>query len=766
MNIEIDYNTVSFEAQINCNDATILNNLNQTIEDCKNKRITDWFETFIRRAKEESNNDPFSIQIKGCDFYEKAFIDSVLENEANFIDKKRIDFLEDNVIKNEYKNIDDFLDYAIKSEEPLVKDAIKPNIENFKVLRGNKVEVPVIATMSSGKSTLLNALIGQDFLFEDTGAATATTCNIKVNNELKKFVAQAIDGETIIEESNIDISKFLERWNSSANKTNYSNLRLNIEGPVKNLSSSELELNFIDTPGPNSAQYKNHKGKTFHYLKDNQNLPIVLYVLDPEKMESEDDDKTLEEISNVLNRNKQNLDRIIFIYNKIDREELDKKPFSEVLLKIHKFLGKYKIENPKVFPVSAKYAKLAQLNDTLSRNDKSDLAGFRYKFIPNSDESYEGYQLLDHTPLYEVQKKLLRQRISKSELDSDLVHSGIAAIKLYIEDYIFNHHQKNQYRDIIGIANKVSEVLKNKIELEKINLDEKTTEEQYETKQRTQEEIEELTNRKVEALQAIGKIELDDDFIQEALKDIDTKFNTLKNKSLKKNNLNIKEAEYLIEEAGETILNLLVSIETDLFSKMNDEGSKYLKKLKNEVANKFELKNPSLEIKTFNAEILNNINVIDINSIDRNKKTKVETKQKNKTKKVKSKNWFKRMLGIEDIVEYTVPYTVTKIEVEAVKLYDEAIDPISKRVFNIVKDTRTEFDNMFREYNASFQHLVNTSFDQAINSVYKNSQQKLAVSIKDKEIKIQKLDEIIKPISKFKIKEYNERIYRKPTITC
>ncbi|WP_034890424.1 dynamin family protein [Gillisia sp. Hel_I_29] len=764
MNIEINYNTISFESQINCSDKTIQNNLEQTIEDIKNKRITDWFGTFINRLKEESNNDPFSIEINGCDLYEKVLIDSILDRQNGLIDQKKINVIDDKWVNRNYNNIDAFLNFALNSNEEIVKKAIKPNVENIKTLRSNKVEVPVIATMSSGKSTLLNALIGQDFLFEDTGAATATTCNIKINNKLEKFIAQAIDKETILEESQSDISAFLSKWNSNANKNNFSNLKLNLEGPVKNLNSSSLELNFIDTPGPNSAQYSNHTKKTFTYLKDNQQLPIVLYVLDPEKMDSKDDDNTLREISDVLKSNKQNLDRIIFIYNKVDREELDKKAFSEISPKIKQFLGRYNIENPKVFPLSAKYAKLAQLNSNLSRNEKNKLNVYRNDFIPEPQEKYLGYQLLEYTPISINQKQQLQEKILKSELDADLVYSGLASIKLYIEDYITNHHQKKQYKDLMSVAQNVSNVIENKILLEKHRLEEKTLEEQKKNEERTKKEIEKLNNKRTEALKEINKIVLEKEFINETGKKVDKMFARLKAESGKQE-LNPLQAKELVDEANKTIINLRVSIETDLISKMNDEGEGYLLKLKNEVVNKFKLDEPILETKTFNAELLNKINVLSFDEIDNYKIVKTEKKIREKVKEVTSTSWYKRIFGITDTVTYNVTYKERTEVIDGGKFYNEVINPLSKHFRKIVQDSKDEFDKMFRAYNDSFKNLVYHSFEETINSVFQKSERVLVLTIEAKNYQLQKFDKITNEISILKTPESNEKIHRKPAIT-
>lgn len=744
MNIKIYYNTISFKSQIICNDKIIKKNLEQTIIDVNNERITTWIEKFIIRIKEEINNDIFSLEINGCDLYEKNFIDSLLVKETESINKYSINSISESSITKKYNDINAFINYTLNSKDDIVKEAIEPNKGKIVNLRNKKIEVPVIATMSSGKTTLLNALIGQDFLFEDTGTATATNCTIKINNKLNEFVAKATEGSTKLEESKNDIKDFFLKWNSDEKNEEHYKLMLNLEGPVKDLNLSNLELNFIDTPGPNSSKYENHKLKTFSYLKDNQKLPIVLYVLDPEKIDSRDDDNTLKEISDVLKNNQQNVDRIIFIYNKVDRENLEKKPINEILINVKKFLGKYNIDNPKIFPLSSKYAKFSQLISVLSRNEKNKLSNFRNDFIPEPDENYQGYQLLEYAPINENQKQQLKKRVSKSELDADLVYSGLAALKTYIEDYVNNHHQKKQYKDLNDIATKVLTEIETKIILKK----------QKKNREKTNKEKVELNNKRRDALNTICEIELDKSFIQDVVGKIDIRFSKLKDKLRSEDYLTIDDSKTIIEEANLTISNLQDSIETDLVSKMNDKLDIYLNKMKQVVAGKFELSNLSIEEEAFNAELINKINVLDIDNIEHYKETQYEYVKKPKLITVKSKKWYKRLFGLKDTKEVKEIHRTKKtIMIKTDEIYNKFLDPLSNQFKNIIDEFERDFDEKRNKYYASFEKHINDSFEIALRSVYERFYKSLN-SIDDlKNYDIERFDEIISTLKKFEIRD-------------
>ncbi|WP_209391341.1 dynamin family protein [Chryseobacterium sp. RR2-3-20] len=737
MKVIIDYDTVMFEFKIECNDSTIQNSLKQTIKDNQGKRITDWVKEFIKKVKEETNNDPFAMKIIGCDLYEEQYIKELF-NEINIEFEKTVD---DKDIQDKYKAIDNFLEYAEKSKEDIVKNALRPNIENIKTHRSTIIEIPVIATMSSGKSTLLNALIGKDYLPEDTGATTATTCDIIVNNHLHNFIGKAIFDGKEEKNTNGNISEFLKDWNLKANEnindTNdekkYPDLKLQIEGFIPNLNTSNFNLHFIDTPGPNSSQHSHHKEKTFSYLKDNQNLPIVLYVLDPEKMDSKDDDFTLDEISKVFKNNNKSIDRIVFVYNKIDREDIEEKSIKEILNKVESFLERKGIKNAKIFPISAQYAKFAQIENNLTNKKKSDLRNYRDNFIHNIDDNYKGYQLLEYAPLTNSQREQLRKTITNGELDSELVYSGLAALKLYLEDYIINHHKKTQYKELKTIANKVYKQIETSIQLEEERLEEITEGQKKEKEENQKKDIAILDKKKEEAIEDINKIKVDKNFIEQKSREFTMSFNDIKNKTFQREELSKNEAIKLIEETNEVIKNMQISIKTDLISEMNNQLHKYLENIKKITKDKFSLDANNIEINAFNAEMENSVNAININQLHKYQEEKVETI----TREIESKWWIKRKLNWKVTEEHKVSKTIIKI----VDLYRDTLEPYSKTFTITLEDYKQNFIEKFCNIHDSFINRIETEFENTKNNIFEKYTSSMS---EDKIHKVMKLKELKK----------------------
>jgi hypothetical protein len=296
----------------------------------------------------------------------------------------------------------------------------------------------------------------------------------------------------------------------------------------------------------------------------------------------------------------------------------------------------------------------------------------------------------------------------------------------------------------------VFEEINSIIELKKEKLEVKTVDEQKKNEVRKKKEEEELKNKMDEALQEINEIKPNRSFIRDATKKTVASFDRLKARSTR-NDLKPEDAKRLVEWANSIISDLQVSIKTDLVSKINDEGQNYLQKLKNEVGNKFNIEKLSLEEKTFNAQLLNKINVLDIRNIDAYEKTKNEQKKREVKKEVRSTNFFKRLFGFKDTKIVIESYTKSSTVVNISKLYNDEIGPKSKQFDTLIEKCENECDKIFQEYNNSFQNLVKSSFEEAKNSVYKNFNDKLALNEKEIANQTQKLREISNTILEFKI---------------
>lgn len=727
--IKIAYDTVSFNFDLECNISGLLKKNSQTIKEVENKRITTWIEHFVNRVEETTNGEPVCLKIIGCDEYEKNYITDTLSNrESLFLDFE----LADNIkVAKVLRKIDRFFQEGINIDNPIVEDAVKEHRNEIKKLKSIEVEIPVVATMSSGKSTLLNAIIGQNLLPALNQATTATTCRIKTNNALKHFKGKVIDSESkaIIEEQENITEEFIKKHNERANEEN---IEIIIEGAVTDFDTQNFEVSFIDTPGPNNSQNDRHKESTFTYLKDNLHLPITLYVLNATQLGINDDKSVLQEIAKVFEDSKDSLERIIFVANKIDAFDIDKEPIADCLKKIRKYLADIGIKNAKIFPVSAEYARLAQ-TENKNRIERSNFTAFRSSIAPDESENHKGYELVEHSPLTPKQKAFLKDKIKKSEKDADLVYSGLASVKLYIEDYIKNHHNVIKYNKLYHKMNSILETIEANIEKEKSDWETKT-EEEVALKLKEKSEVEkELEIKKNLLKEKIENIPVDRSFLEKEEKRIKSRENDLRNEISQKTQLTPNEALDLKNKIKNLIKHTEMSLRTTLESNLNQIIHSHLENLIKETRETLRSNVNSIEVAYFNAEMFNDISAFSEN---------LDNLDQYKYKETVKKTWFERLLDWD--------WNWDRKMVNFGLFYSEKVQPTFRELQDVVSRFKEQFDNRIKSLNDSFIRKIEADFKDKLKKAYEAYQTNLKISEKERNDALKKLSKLKNRMSEFK----------------
>jgi hypothetical protein len=720
MKIVIEYNPISFKTEISSDNQDVLNELEQTIQDIKQsgKRITSWFENFITRVKEETNQEVFHLEVKGCDEYEAKYI-----REINGFDLL-IETISNQKIEEKYKLIDSFIEFAKSSDNSIIKNAIKGHLKNFESFISANVEVPVIATMSSGKSTLLNALIGQNLLPAKNKATTATTCEIKINNSLKNFrgVIYKRSKKEIAVEEEID-GKFIREWNGKANEEGYEDIVILIEGPVKNLNTHKIQLSLIDTPGPNNSQNENHKESTFNYLKDNQNLPIILYILNAQQIATQDDEETLLEIKKAIEDNKENLDRIIFILNRIDGNKVfdkeDPEPVEETIRDVKEYLKKFEINSPKIFPISAEYAKLSQLElDSDDEDSIRRLEDFRRRMSPNGNR--EGFKLLD----------------KGTQLNADLVYSGLAALKLYIEDYIANHHLRIQYNKLYKESHTCSREILDSIIFNESNLKRDSKDEirkksaEFVSKKHGLKVLEDTLSKKVLKLEINRKF-----FTDESL--------TIQKKKIEANS-KINQEKYLSKEIAQNVINELfsfiknakLSLKTTLISKMKGEVVDRIEKLKMLASSLFDMKTNNIETNYFSSLMVNNISSINIGDLEQ---YAVSIEVEKKIIVPKTFLGAETFFGIFAFGEKEVYIKINEDCIDIKEYYTNYIQPLFMELLDSITSFEQIFNDEIKKQDKYFIDKVNSDIRNSSKIIEMSFNKAISLSQSERDIKLNEL---------------------------
>lgn len=313
-------------------------------------------------------------------------------------------------------------------------------------------DVYVVATMSSGKSTLINAMLGHNLLPAALEATTATITRITDNDAMeRRFSAKRIDlsGEVIEQNDEVTLET-LKEWNALTDDT----LRIDIEGDIVAIREREnVRLVLTDTPGPNNSANEKHKLTTMSFIQDSRRNPLILYVLNATNLGVNDDQSLLKMVAEYMNKGgKQGKDRFIFVVNKMDEFDPDntKGGIPGALDRVKKYLENNGINNPIVYPVSANITRLIRIpTDKQTPKERSWFSGISTFF-----EEEPRMNLMQYMPITSKVKSILHEK----KLSPLMLSSGLPAVEAmideYIEKYNLPHRIKRAYDTLRHVIEK------------------------------------------------------------------------------------------------------------------------------------------------------------------------------------------------------------------------------------------------------------------------------------------------------------------------
>lgn len=223
----------------------------------------------------------------------------------------------------------------------------------------------VMATMSSGKSTLINALLGEQILPSRNEACTAKVYSVLDDDRKRETRIYITDlkGNTI--EKRTNIAEELEKANNDDNVSS-----ILIRGRVKGVLNTDKALLLIDTPGPNNSRDDTHEKTTMNILSKIKG-GILLYVLNATQLGINDDQALIKKVADFVKKNKKI--SLIFALNKVDQIDEEKEDSVEkTVLSTRDYLISNGIEDPQIIPISSLAASLFKkvLNgEQLTRNE-------------------------------------------------------------------------------------------------------------------------------------------------------------------------------------------------------------------------------------------------------------------------------------------------------------------------------------------------------------------------------------------------------------
>ena len=430
----------------------------------KGKRLQEWIGKFPKMLREELNTMEFSLEYCGMaldwDDFEDAFEqaqkeDIVRVSGMNYIAGKSDDDINEKIVKVfqdlQEGPIDDFRDAKLTKAFENINNAIFP--------------VNVIATMSSGKSTLINALLGKNLMPSKNEACTATITEI-LDVDAPSFVAVVYDEDGVeLQEVPQLTYEVMSELNDNAKVH-----RIRMEGDIPFLDSKSTALMLVDTPGPNNAQNQAHKNTTYRAINNDSNN-LILYVLNGTQLSTNDDAALLHYVADQIKKGgKQVRDRFLFVINKMDDFNPETESIEKAILSARRYLASFGIEDPQIFPCSAFAAlqlktELANIDiDNLTRNEKKQLSvsardaiGMVEKLLDFESMHLEQYSTLSPSAQQELDFRLSQAIERDDTREQALIHSGIYSIEAAITAYVKKYAKTKKIKDLVESFQEVLE---------------------------------------------------------------------------------------------------------------------------------------------------------------------------------------------------------------------------------------------------------------------------------------------------------------------
>lgn len=443
--IFIKYNPYKLVTEIKIDGEPLKKNSKLNFED---RRLQEWVENLPDLLFEECSTRDFKIIFHGTipDYEDMVAMVEDAEKKNIHIEIEHIPVKE---VKDKEEAIQEVFD-EIQSgpfEELRQPDVIKA----FNMAKSSDFEVNVVATMSAGKSTLINSLLQQRLMPAKQEACTATITEIK-DNDADHFMAKVYDKDNRLIQTHPELTyEIMDQLNANPDVS-----KIHVEGNIPFVTADDVSLVLVDTPGPNNSRDPEHKAATYRMLSESSKT-VVLYIMNATQLAVNDDYNLLSHVADSMRvGGKQSRDRFIFVVNKLDDFKKGEDSVESAITKVRDYLKDNGIENPNIYPASA----LTALNirtilsdyDTITADDDDDedvdeAKAKARKFTKNEEMFFEKRAPLTPSVREQVDSMLAEAIASGDKKQQALIHSGIisieAAIKMYVQKYAKTAKIKN-----------------------------------------------------------------------------------------------------------------------------------------------------------------------------------------------------------------------------------------------------------------------------------------------------------------------------------
>lgn len=330
-------------------------------------------------------------------------------------------------------------------------------ISAFQHAKSSEFEVCVVATMSAGKSTLINAMLGAKLMPSKQEACTAIITRIKDIEGNDTWQAEVYNKDNRLIETHENLTyTTMERLNNDENVS-----VIKTAGNIPFVSSEDVSLVLIDTPGPNNSRDPEHRKVQSEFL-NKSSKSLVLYIMEG-TFGSDDDNALLQRVADSMKvGGKQSKDRFIFVVNKMDDRKKEDGDTKQTLDRIRAYLKGHGITNPNLFPAAALPAlniRLMQSGAEIDEDTMDETEMKVRKLNRNENLYFENYASLPASVRSDIKMKLADAKNNSDAETEALIHTGVVSIEAAIRQYVQKYAKTAKIKNIVDtFMHKLDEV--------------------------------------------------------------------------------------------------------------------------------------------------------------------------------------------------------------------------------------------------------------------------------------------------------------------
>lgn len=601
------------------------------------KRLQEWVELLPQNLLDEYRDSNIELEFTGnaSDYEDLKSAFAAMGNSLSV----SYQFNKKSDITDVENDIDKIFEDIQKGPIPELRN--KSIIEAFEKAKNAEFEVSVVATMSSGKSTLINALLGKKLMPTANEATTATIVRI-VDTEQDHFSAVAYNSNNeIIENIEKVTLEDMKRLNSDEKI-----FKIELKGKIPFVEIVGMKLVLVDTPGPNNARDTRHQDITYKMI-DNSDKTLLLYVMNGQQLGINDEKVFLDYVCEKMKEGgKQGRERFIFAVNKMDAfkpKDEGEDCIERALTNVKKGLESRGIYNPNIFPISAGVALELRTDD----DEPRALDFFKRSIQKSKALHFDNYYQFSNLP-QSVRNKidnLYQKADEKEKLD---IHTGIVSIEQAISQYINKYARPTKVYDLVKTFNEKLTELETQAKLEEAIREDKEVKNVLEAQIATIKSYIQSAKNAQDRAKKIDEIDLIPAFkerIDSYIEKINTKLSQMMTDSIKvEKRIAEQQCDALQKEGQSIVIQVKIEIEKTLENTYKETITKVVEEYKHYLS---EL-NLGVEdsMLSFNSINLVTASVTDLFSIIRtNTKTVDESYSVTEEHLVKKEGSFLRKVG-------------------------------------------------------------------------------------------------------------------------